>query len=92
MSMPTFLSAFFRRWRVPLLVLAGLYGLWLLVGFFLVPRLLKGRLERFAAEFLHRKVTLQQIHFNPILLTARLEGLRVANRDGSDWITLRRLY
>ena len=90
--MPTFLSAFFRRWRVPILVLAGLYGLWLLVGFFLVPRLLKGRLERFAAEFLHRQVTLQQIHFNPILLTARLEGLRVANRDGSDWITLRRLF
>ncbi len=90
--MPTFLSTFFRRWRVPLLFLGGLYGLWLLVGFFLVPRLLKGRLERFAAEFLHRQVTLQQVHFNPILLTARLEGLRVANRDGSDWITLRRLY
>jgi uncharacterized protein involved in outer membrane biogenesis len=90
--MPSLLSAFFRRWRVPILVLAGLYGLWLLVGFFLIPRVLKGRLERFAAEFLHRQVTLQEVHFNPILLTARLEGLRVANRDGSDWITLQRLY
>ncbi|HEX7552411.1 MAG TPA: AsmA family protein, partial [Geothrix sp.] len=92
MPTPAFLSAFFHRWRVPILVLAGFYGLWLLVGFFLIPRVLKGRVERFAADFLHRQVTLQQIHFNPILLTARLEGLRVANRDGSDWITLRRLY
>ncbi len=81
-----------RLLRLLVLVLVGLYGLWLLVGFFLIPRLVKGRLERFAAEFLHRQVTVQQVHFNPILFTARLEGLRVANRDGSDWITLRRLY
>jgi len=75
-----------------MIVLAGLYTLWLLVGFFLVPRVIKGRAEQFAAELLHRKVTLQEVHFNPIILTARLEGLRVANRDGSDWITLRELY
>ena len=86
------LSAFFRRWRRLLIVLAGIYGVWLLVGFFVVPKVIKGRVERFAAELLHRKVTLQEVHFNPIVLTARLEGLRVANRDGSDWITLRELY
>jgi uncharacterized protein involved in outer membrane biogenesis len=92
MPIPAPLSAFFRRWRRLILVLAGIYGLWLLVGFFVVPRVIKGRIERFAAELLHRQATLQEVHFNPIVLTARLEGLRVANRDGSDWITLRQLY
>ena len=92
MSIPAFFSTFLLRWRRLLLVLAGLYALWLLVGFFLIPWVLRGRIERFAADFLHRKVTLGCVHFNPILLTARAEGLRVLNRDGSDWITLRRLF
>ena len=92
MPIPPSISAFFRRWRRLILVLAGIYGLWLLVGFFLVPMLLRNRVERFGTELLHRRVTLQRVHVNPILLTARLEGFRVPNRDGSDWITLRRLY
>ncbi|MCE1204930.1 MAG: DUF748 domain-containing protein [Holophagaceae bacterium] len=92
MSMPGFLLTFFRRWRRLLLVLAALYGTWLLVGFFLVPRILKSRVQQFAAEELHRPVTLQRVRFNPILFTAHLDGLRVPNRDGSDWITLRQLY
>lgn len=92
MSISAALSTFFRRWRRPLLILTAIYGLWLLLGFFLVPRVLRSRVEQFAAEELHRPVTLQRVHFNPILFTARLEGLRVPNRDGSDWITLRQLY
>ncbi|MBI1754649.1 MAG: DUF748 domain-containing protein [Acidobacteria bacterium] len=92
MPIPAAIPAFFRRWRRVLLVLTALYGLWLLVGFFLIPRIIRGRAERFASDFLHRKVTLQAVYFNPILFTARLEGLRVPNRDGSEWIALRQLY
>ncbi|WLT32373.1 DUF748 domain-containing protein [Geothrix sp. PMB-07] len=92
MPIPAAVPAFFRRWRRVLLVLTALYGLWLLVGFFVIPRIIRGRAEQFATEFLHRKVTLQKVRFNPILFTARLEGLRVPNRDGSEWITLRRLF
>lgn len=92
MPIPAAVPAFFRRWRRVLLVLTALYGLWLLMGFFVIPRIIRSRAERFASDFLHRKVTLQAVHFNPILFTARLEGLRVPNRDGSEWITLRRLY
>jgi len=90
MPIPAPISSFFRRWRRAILVLTGIYGLWLLVGFLVIPGVLRSRVERFATEFLHRRVTLQQVHFNPILLTARLEGLRVANRDGcasSTWTT-----
>ena len=92
MPIPAAIPAFFRRWRRVFLVLVAIYGLWLVVGFFVIPRVLRGRAERFATEFLHRKVTLQAVNFNPILFTARLEGLRVPNRDGSDWITLRELF
>ncbi|MBK9795108.1 MAG: DUF748 domain-containing protein [Holophagaceae bacterium] len=92
MSIPATLLAFVRRRRRLFLVLAGIYTLWLLVGFFLIPRVLRSRVERFAAEELHRPVTLQRVQFNPIRFTARLQGLRVPNQDGSDWISLRQLY
>jgi len=92
MSMPGFLSTFFRRWRRLLLVLAAIYGLWLLVGFFLIPALARPRIERAAAEALKRPVSLAKLRFNPFTFGTTLEGLRVAEREGGDWITLRRLY
>lgn len=85
-------SAFFRRWRRLILVLTGMYGLWLLVGFFLIPVLARPRIEREASRALKRPVTVAKLHFNPITFGASLEGLRVAERGGGDWITLRRLY
>lgn len=92
MALPAVLSRFFRRRRRLVIVLAGLYGLWLLAGFFLLPPLLRGRVERLTSEFLHRPVSLRRVRFNPVVLTATLEGLQVPNRDGSEWISLRRLY
>ena len=85
-------SAFFRRWRRPILLLTGVYGLWLLGGFFLLPALVRPRIEGAASRALKRPVTVAKLHFNPITFGASLEGLRVAERGGGDWITLRRLY
>ncbi len=92
MPMPAVFSAFLRRWRRLLLVLGGLYGVWLLVGFFLLPALARPRIERAGTEALKRPVTVAKVRFNPITFGASLEGLRVAERGGGDWITLRRLY
>jgi hypothetical protein len=92
MSIPASLSAFFRRWRRLIFLLAGLYAAWILVGFFLVPALAKPRLERAATQALKRPTTVAKVRFNPFTFGATLEGLRVAERGGGDWITLRRLY
>ena len=92
MSIPAPLSAFFRRWRRLLLVLASLYTLWLLAGFFLVPALVRPRIEREATQALKRPVTVAKLRFNPCTFGVTVEGLRVAERGGGDWITLRRLY
>ena len=92
MSIPGVLSTFFRRWRRLFLVLTALYGLWLLVGFFLLPALARPRIERAAAEALKRPVSLAKVRFNPFTFGTTLEGLRVAEREGGDWITLRQLY
>ncbi len=85
-------SSFFRRWRRTLLVLTGLYGLWLLVGFLLLPALVRPRIERAATKALKRPVTVAKLRFNPFTFGTTLEGLRVAERGGGDWISLRRIY
>lgn len=92
MPIQAFFSGFLRRWRRALLTLAGLYVLWILAGFLLVPRLVRPRIERAVSEATHRNATLAQVQFNPFTLALTCEGLRVPNRDGSDWIALRRLY
>ncbi|MDP1830428.1 MAG: DUF748 domain-containing protein [Geothrix sp.] len=92
MSMPTFLPSFFRRWRRLVYGLAGLCALWLLAGFFLIPVLARPRIERAASRALKRPVTVAKLRFNPFTFGATLEGVRVAERGGGDWITLRRLH
>jgi uncharacterized protein involved in outer membrane biogenesis len=92
MSIPAPLSAFLRRWRRLLLVLAGIYALWVLAGFFLLPALAKPRIERAATQALKRPTTVAKVRFNPFTFGVTLEGLRVAERGGGDWITLRRVY
>ncbi|MDR3683121.1 MAG: hypothetical protein P4L11_05265, partial [Geothrix sp.] len=84
MPMPNSLSAFFRRWRRLLLVLAGVYALWILAGFFLVPALVRPRLEREAARALKRPVAVAKLRFNPFTFGVTVEGLRVGERGGGD--------
>ena len=52
MPFPAALSTFFRRGRRPVAVLTGVYALWVLAGFFLIPALAKPRIERAAAAAL----------------------------------------
>ncbi len=92
MLIPGSLSAFFRRWRRLVAVLVSLYALWVLAGFFLVPVLVRPRIEQEAAKALKRPVTVTSLRFNPFTFGVTAEGLRVAERGGGDWITLRRLY
>ncbi len=92
MPIPAFIPAFFRRRRRLILVLTGIYALWLLVGFFLVPALVRPRIEREGTQALKRPVTVAKLRFNPLTFGITVEGLRVAEHGGGDWITLRRLY
>jgi len=92
MSFVPALSAFSRRFRVLVAVLAGGFVLWLLAGFFLVPALVRPRLEREATRFLKRPVSIAKLRFNPLTLGTTVEGLRIAEPGGGDWVTLRRLY
>lgn len=92
MPIPAPLKAFFLRWRRTIQVLTGIYVAWLLAGFFLIPALVRPRIEREGTQALKRPVTVAKVRLNPFTFGATLEGLRVAEPKGGDWVTLRRLY
>jgi hypothetical protein len=72
---------------------AGLIGLWAVVGFLLLPPLLRPVVERKLAENLHRPVKVRRLALNPFALSATLEGLDVKDRDGTRaFLAFERLY
>src|SRR5216683_2201709 len=81
------------RTRRLLGVVAGLLALWTIGGFLVLPRVLRGVVERKLAESLHRPVTLRGLSLNPFALSATLRGLEVREKGGAGpFLSLERAY
>ena len=79
--------------RKVLVVFAGLLLSWAVVGFLLLPGLLRPVAERKLSEALHRPVTLRKLSLNPFTLAATLEGLDVKEKGGKGpFLSFERLY
>ncbi|HEX6792587.1 MAG TPA: DUF748 domain-containing protein [Casimicrobiaceae bacterium] len=74
-------SRFARRLRNGAVVLAVVVAVYALIGFLVLPVMLKPRLEANASELLGRPMTAARLEFNPFTLRARLLGLAIADRD-----------
>ncbi|MCK5322988.1 MAG: hypothetical protein KAJ45_02535, partial [Desulfobulbaceae bacterium] len=67
--------------------------LYTILGFLVLPPILKMVLEKRLPEALHRQASIQKIKINPYTLTATLEGLAIQKQDGSeDFIGFDRLF
>lgn len=55
-----------------------------LVGFFVIPPILKSILVKKLSENLHREVTINQIKLNPYALSLTVRGLQVKDRQSSE--------
>ncbi len=58
--------------------------LYTILGFLVLPPILKIVLEKKLPEALHRPFSIQKIQINPYTLTATLEGLAIQKQDGSE--------
>jgi hypothetical protein len=77
------------RWfRIP----AALVALCGLLGFLVVPPVLRSQLEKRLPPLLHRPVTVRQVLFNPFALSLTVRGFRIAERDGSTLLGFEELY
>ena len=93
--MPAFLTSLkqLKRWQKVVLgtVLAVL--LYTLLGFVLLPLILKPVLENEMTEVLHRQANIAKIRLNPYALTATIEGFSLQDRENTaQFIAFDRLY
>ena len=76
------LSPSLRRVRTTLVVIAALVLIYAALGWFGVPALLRWGAETIAARELDRRVSVDDIRFNPFTLKLDLHGLTVAGAEG----------
>lgn len=71
---------FVRRGAIAILVLIVLFGL---IGYFVLPGLIKSKVESLVEEKLGRKLGIEAIEISPYSLEATVRGLKLSERDGT---------
>ncbi len=77
---------------LPFLIVAGLFGLYLVFGFFLVNPLAQKLLPWVGENTLASQLSAQQVRFNPLTLEATIDGLKLAEKGGAPLASFERLY
>jgi len=80
-----------RRVVITLAVLAGLFVVYTLAGFFLVPRLIARYVPRYA-EQLGRRAQIGEVRVNPLLFKVDVRQLRLQEADGRPLLGFDRLF
>src|SRR5690349_17569612 len=82
--------------RVPVLVtlavLAVLFLIYTLAGFFLVPRLVMTYVPRYVHEQLGRRAEIGEVRVNPLLLKIDIKRFRLQEADGRPLLGFDRLF
>ena len=77
---------------LPVLIVAGLYAVYVLFGFFLVNPLAQKLLPGIGEDKLASRLTVDEVKFNPFTLEATVRGLKLAEPDGKPLAGFERLY
>jgi len=87
-------SDWFRSWRLVSWrsAVVGAVVLYALVGFFVVPWIVKGQIEKRSLEMLKRQATVEKVRCNPFTLSLTIEGFSLPDRPGSVLLSWDRVY
>src|SRR5690554_3455033 len=66
-----------RFWLRAGIVVGALFVIYLLIGFFLAPRILHSQLEKQLKDLTGRSVTVESVKMNPLTLSATIDGFRM---------------
>jgi hypothetical protein len=80
-----------RAARIGLIVLGVLFVAYTVLGFWLVPRLVRSNLLGFASEQYHRNATLGDVRFNPFTLVLEMRSFSMPDADGAQLLGFDRL-
>lgn len=81
-----------KRYRTVALSLAALFVIYILLGFFAVPPLVKSQLTRYVETTLKHKLTVGEIRFNPLTLAAEVNELNLSEPSGAPLLSFKRLF
>jgi outer membrane protein OmpA-like peptidoglycan-associated protein len=73
-------------------ILISLYVVYVIVGLWVVPPLLKPRLEEKLSEQIGRRVTLDQLKLNPFVFSATATNLNIHEKDGEPFAGFEELF
>src|SRR5262245_46504717 len=92
MNIPALIG--YRR-RIPyprtLAAIAAVWLIYLLLGYFLAPRLIARAIPDFAADRLQRKASVGSVLVNPLLFRVRIRDFALTESDGTPIVAFRRL-
>lgn len=77
---------------LPFLIVAGLFGLYLIFGFFLIDPLAQKLLPWIGENKLASQLSVRHVKFNPLTLEATVDGLKLAEQNGAPLASFERLY
>ena len=79
--------------RRRLVILGALVLVFTVVGFLVLPPIIKGQLEKRMSAELGRTVTVERVHVNPYALSLAVDNLAIREKDGTSvFLGWRRLY
>ena len=90
----TSFSEWFRSWKLVSWrsALVAAIVLYALIGFFVVPWVVKDQIEKRSLEMLKRQATVEKVRCNPFALSLTIEGFSLPDRPGSVLLSWDRLY
>ena len=71
----------YKKWIIGAVVF---FVLFTIIGFFVVPPIVKSVLASQLSAALHREVTINEVRFNPFVLSATVRGLSVKEPKGAE--------
>ena len=74
------------------IIAGGLICLYAIIGFFVIPPVLRSQLEVRLAEHLGRKVTVEEVKMNPLALSLTVRGFDVKGVGGDSFVGFEELY
>lgn len=87
-------SDWFRSWRLVSWrsAIVAAFVLYALVGFFGVPWIVEGLIEKKSLEIVKRQATVEKVRCNPFTLSLTIEGFSIPDRPGSVLLSWDRVY
>jgi uncharacterized protein involved in outer membrane biogenesis len=78
-----------RKWAIGLGVVIVLYTV---IGFLVLPAIIKSQMLQRLPALTHRRVTIQEVKLNPYALSFTLRGFSLTETNGDEFISLGELY